>query len=176
MQKTLFLSSMNNWKRLTETDLSSSSCGRRQHTAVELSVEASKQTTDAPHTDSHRAETTREVELEIWCKKQHEDIEQLHEQLLKMKINLEAEVAKPENKNTVLCEFKTKLCTSEALCQIGFGGAKLKTRTGKDWSFLPGNRREEKPGEHKHQKQTPANRRREDCTAAESNLCKRQTR
>lgn len=56
---------MNNWKRLTETDLSSSSCGRRQHTAVELSVEASKQTTDAPHTDSHRAETTREAELEI---------------------------------------------------------------------------------------------------------------
>lgn len=40
--------------------------------------------------------------------------------------------------------------------------------------FLPGNCREVKPGQHKHQKQIPANRRREDCTAAafESNISK----
>ncbi|CAI5643718.1 unnamed protein product [Oreochromis niloticus] len=88
-------------------------------TAAELSVDASTQTTEAPHTDSTEVKTVREAELEVQCKKQQEEIEQLREQLLKTQKNLEEEVAKrKEQEERASCEFvklKAKLFVSEAL-------------------------------------------------------------
>ncbi|CAI5686379.1 unnamed protein product [Oreochromis niloticus] len=90
-------------------------------TAAELSVDASTQTAEAPHTDSTDVKTDREAELEIQCKKQQEEIEQLREQLLKTQKTLEEEVAKREDQeqraNCELAELKDKLSTSEALCE-----------------------------------------------------------
>ncbi|XP_039878721.1 RNA-binding protein 33-like isoform X2 [Simochromis diagramma] len=90
-------------------------------TAAELSVDASTQTAEAPHTDSTDVKTVREAELEVQCKKQQEEIEQLREQLLKTQKNLEEEVAKRKDQeqraNCELAELKDKLSTSEALCE-----------------------------------------------------------
>ncbi|KAL3996855.1 lysine-specific demethylase PHF2 [Sarotherodon galilaeus] len=90
-------------------------------TAAELSVDASTQTAEAPHTDSTDVKTDREAELEIQCKNQQEEIEQLREQLLKTQKTLEEEVVKREDQeqraNCELAELKDKLSTSEALCE-----------------------------------------------------------
>lgn len=136
------------------------------NTAVELSVKASTQTTETPELKI----TGGRSWIGIQCKKQQQEIEQLREQLLKVKKDIEEEVAECKNKNNKpTVSSQTSKSNSAPVKPFvekkSIEGAKLLTRTGKDRSFLM--ETVAKPGEHKHKKQTPGSRRRKDNTAAD---------